>query len=475
MKSKIVKSVLIFVAGGAILFGGLKFKQHLDFNANETEIRRLLTHAESRGFITNGDKFVVKRPDEQNAWIEIGQILQKRDPSKKNQPAFDNQYAGTLLNRAEISDIGLIDSAVALNKTDRERIIEVLNKKGHLQIPFNFNQGYLMLYDQMMPLRMLVNDICLMALSHGYKRDSAAAIANLEAAYLIGSELMAQRDTIPRLAGTVIYQTISKTALRIIEFDPSMIHPLKQLNEKWSPLFDEDPFDDYKWIFLEHLAACRNFDSPEMDRPVPFFPLDKFVKRPNIEDGEKANEIRPGDYLPNSYNMRKYMLTTLQQWMPIFDIVSDPKSKRDSTTNKSILDQINWETDCPPPLKTIFASLLTEKDKDVEMPFAASYLDLNREMFRQLEYKQAYGTFAPKLFTTIRSFHQTDKFSISPRGKGIQIGAGVLDSDGLHKVRVCFPYSGGLTAATYSKTMSKLRDGSLKVNAPSNTPPMISP
>ncbi|MEI8282737.1 MAG: hypothetical protein WCG75_10065, partial [Armatimonadota bacterium] len=90
MKSKIVKSGFVVVVLGGLFFGGFKFKQHLDFNANESEIRRLLTRAESRGFVTDGDKFVVKRPDEQNAWIEIGQILQKRDPSKKNQPTFDN-------------------------------------------------------------------------------------------------------------------------------------------------------------------------------------------------------------------------------------------------------------------------------------------------------------------------------------------------------------------------------------------------
>jgi hypothetical protein len=460
-----------FIIGFLLLIGVGIFtlKQNHDYEASAAEISSLLSEARTKGFPTSGEEFGRKIPDSENAWIEIGPILMKRKDGKADKYAYVNEYASNLLSNGKPSDQKLIQEALDLNRADRETILAVLKSKKSLVIPRNYNEGYTMLYPDLARLKTLTNDLCLDALSHAMTKDSRGTLECLEATYILGSELMSQKDELSRLIAQSIFSIISHADLRIIEVDPSLTGMITDQAKAWAPKFEKDPFDTFEWYFLEQMATCRNFDEPVMDRMYPGFPFDKILKAPDPEVVDKDARIQPGNSIPKSPAMRRYMLSLLHQWSPVIKEIKDPATKRNSKTADSIADRVDWATDCPRPLKDLLTELL-EGSVSVsgQMKFK-SKIDLLFEAFRQVEYKQSHGNYADHILGSIRIDDPTEKFTVTRRGNGIQVGSGYVSDDGLAETRICIPLSAGfMSKPKEPTTMTKLRNGTLKVSGAKN-------
>ena len=469
MAPKFVKVTLSVVLVGVLLFGGLKFKQHLDFQSTGVEIQQLLTQARAKGFATDGKSFVKKLPDDQNAWIEIGPILLKKKDAKSSRMVYSIEHTAELLSNSEATDLPLIESALDLNRIDRESIYAVLKRKGHLQVPHDYNEGPMLLFPEVSRYRVLVSDICLDAASHGLRKDRAGTLKSLDHAFLIGSEMMKNKDDWSRITANLILSIIVRTELRIIEVDPSMLGPIKQQFEGWAPKYDPDPFDGIEWEFLKSLSVCRNFDNPLMDRPNPGFPLDQIIRTPTAKDAQKVYVVAPGSNIPNSTAMRKYMATLLNQWMPAIERMKNPSTEHTYQSEVSILEMVHLEQNCPGPLKDILATIDIGSAAVAEQFIVKTRIDLMKEMLRQLEFKQAHGKFSNHLLGPIRVQNATDIFSVNNRKTGIQIGGGDILEDGLHKYHLCYPLSVEFTSqATVNRIMKDLRNGTIGADGVKN-------
>lgn len=445
--------------------GILSLKKSHDYQANATEINLLLAQARSKGFATAGEDFVKKLPDADNAWIEIAPILMKQENGKRGKYIYTNEYASSLIASGQLSDETIIQESLDLNRTDREMILKALKSKRGFQIPRNYNEGYAMLYPDLARLKVLANDLCLDALSHAMYRDSAGTLSRLDAAYLLGSELMLQKDDLSRLVGLSIFSIVSRLNLRIVEVDPSMIGLIKDRAKTWAPKFEQDPFETFEWYFLEQMAMCRNFDDPILDRPRLGFPLDKIFEPADTKAFDEASRIRPSNAIPKSPAMRRYMVSLLRQWLPAIVQIQNPATKHDASTADAIAAKVDWSVDCPWPLKDLLSSLL-EGTVSVSGQYSVqTKIDLLFEAIRQVEYKQTHGKYSNHVLGLIRVSDPSTKFTVTKRGNGIQIGAGPLNDEGLAQTRICIPVSAGLSMKnTEPSNISRLRNGTLKVS-----------
>ena len=461
-KLRFVLIVGVLIAAGV---GFLKLKHSHDYEANAAEINLLLARARAKGFATAGEVFVKKLPDAENAWIDIAPILMKHKSGDQNRYFYANEYAGTLLASGLSSDKTIIQESLDLNRSNREAILSALKSKRGFQVPRNYNEGYAMLFPDRARLKTLTNDICLDALAHAMHRDSEGTLSRMDAAYLIGSELMSHKDELSRLVALSIFSIISRADLRIVEVDPTMLGPIKDQAKSWAPKFEQDPYDVFEWYFLEQMATCRNFDEPVMDGLYPGFPLDKLIKAPDPEKIDNDARIQPGDAIPKSPAMRRYMVTLLRQWTPVINQIKDPSTKHDVDTADAMADKIDRATDCPKPLKDLLTALL-EGNVSVSALFSSrTKIDLLFEALRQVEYKQTHGKYADRVLGQIRLSDPTMKFKVTKRGNGIMVGSGSINDDGLAQTRICVPVSAGLSRKVKEPTtITQLRKGTLKVN-----------
>ena len=150
-----------------------------------------------------------------------------------------------------------------------------------------------MLYPDLAQLKILANELCLDALAHAMHRDSGGTLANLEGAYVLGSELMQQKDELSRLVALAIWSIISRATQRILEVDPTMLGPVTEQTTTWASKFDQDPYDTFEWYFIEQMATCRNFDEPIMDAVYPGFPLDIVIQVRKDSEKDRQRLSRP--------------------------------------------------------------------------------------------------------------------------------------------------------------------------------------
>ncbi len=458
MRSKI----LSFSLGIAVIFGlsvvFVKVTDNQKFKSNSDEIGKLLAELRSKGFVADGESFVAKLPDDQNAWVEIGRIVTPLIDQKSPRGAFQNRNTIALNSFALPSDLPFFDNAYTFKKSDLDTMIIALKRKGHFQIPRNYNEGYLMEYPEMDALKVLANDIALLALAKAYRRDLVGALDTLRADYVLVAALMDLNETIPRQYAMEIFQrVISKVELRIIEFDPSTIEPVKRQFEEWEPKLDRDPFDTYKWAFLKDLAICRNFDDPIMDKPHIGYPLENLSNYPKGKAVDQYFKLQPGTHIPTSPAMRKCMVNLLHRWRVAIEFIENPKTKRTIQTNDEITKMVALERDCPKPLADRWQELYNGSI-DTQHFRSITNIDLKHEMFRQLEYRQSKGKWSTRVLGTIREFDSSIKYTVTPYKGGIQIGGGSLNPDGQAAYRFCFPHSIGLPVNNaYLETIAKLR------------------
>ncbi len=444
MRSKVLLFGLGLAGFFALIFGVIKFTEGRKFASDYEEIGKLLTEAQSKGFMTDGASFAKKLPDDQNAWIEIGPIITPTIDPKAPRGAYQNRNTIALNSYALPSDLPLFDAAYAFKKADLITMISALKMKGHLQIPRNYNEGYLMEYPEMDALKVLANDIALLALAKTYRRDLVGALDTLRSVYVLVAALMDRNETIPRqYAMEIFLRVISKVEMRIIEFAPSTIEPVKRQFEVWAPKLDRDPFETYKWAFLRDLAVCRNFDDPVMDKPHIGYPLEKLSNYPKGKAVDRYFKIKPGTHIPTSREMRKCMVSMLHRWNSAIDLINDPKTKRTIQTKDKVNEMVAINRDCPKPLLDRWQEFYLKNDLAEDFR-SITNIDLKKEIFRQLEYQQSSGKWGSKVIGPIREFNSSIKYMIIPYKGGIQIGGGDLNSDGQAAYRFCFPHSIGL-------------------------------
>ena len=465
MRSKVLQFSFGVAVILALCFGVNNFTANKQFKANNDEIGRLLLAAQSVGFTADGDGFVKKLPDDQNTWVEIGRIVSPLIDPKSPQGAFQNRNTIALNSYALPSDLPLFDSAYTFKKSDLDMMIMALKRKGHFQIPRNYNEGYMMEYPEMDVLKVLANDIALAALAKAYRRDIVGALDTLRSDYVLGAALMDLNETIPRKTGMEIFKVISKVEMRLIEFDPSIIEPIKKQFEEWAPKFDRDPFDEYKWSFLKDIAICRNYDDPIMDKPHLGWPLEKLSHYPKGKEVDQYLKVKSGTNIPDSPAMRKCLLDTLRRWNSALKFINDPKTKHNIQAVDKITDLVARERDCPKPLQERWQDLAIGNSLSEEFR-GITNIDLKHEMFRQLEYRQKNGEWSKMVLGPIREYNSSIKYRIIPLKGGIQIGGGNLNSDGQAIYRFCFPHNIGLLGNNTSlEIITKIRKKMVKATS----------
>ena len=90
--------IVFGIIGGSLIFlAVLAAKKQIDFSRDASEINSRLSDIRAMGYATNGDEYMRKIPDAENAWIEIGPMLVRYEGEKVIRP-FTSRHSNELLN-----------------------------------------------------------------------------------------------------------------------------------------------------------------------------------------------------------------------------------------------------------------------------------------------------------------------------------------------------------------------------------------
>jgi hypothetical protein len=120
------------IFGGVALIGGaIGIKNLVHLKRDEDAITKLIAEYKAMGIPTNGGELVTKVPDSENAWIEIGPILEEVTPNGAK-ILYKSALPLELLMTCGKQDLPLLRQYLANNQTKRYAIETALKAKPKL-------------------------------------------------------------------------------------------------------------------------------------------------------------------------------------------------------------------------------------------------------------------------------------------------------------------------------------------------------
>ena len=413
--------LLIGIAGSAILIVGAIAIQHKrSYDQDGREITKLIAEYKALGVPTNGSELFHPIPDGENAWTEVGPILLTKRGIGTGM-AFKSSSALELLLACGKNDLPLIKQYLAENKDKRDEIEAALKAKPGLQVPHNYNEGYMMLVPEFAAIRPLTREYCLAAYAAGLDGNMPEVRRNLGLANRFATLCTERPEIISGMIGANIRKIMMQTAYRIIEVDPSMTSELKTIMTAPEMSTYSDPKKTLTCEFVGQLELARYFDAPEMDRPTPPAFLKNFINTMEENDVAKLGKVREGDYIPDSSSMRKFLRNRLESWKPFMTELA--KSGLPSFTAYSHANDMTSSI----PQKLVF--MVQGSDNQDSLIYrglwmAQQYVEMNRVIFKSLEAKAATGSYPKSLESTgikITSTVPADIFVFTANSTGISI------------------------------------------------------
>jgi hypothetical protein len=475
------------IGGAALLIVGIaSLKSKLDHDRNGREITRLIAEYKAMGVPTNGDELVKTIPDSENAWVEIGPILLSKQ-GKGTGNLFKSAVAIELMMTCNKNDLSLMRKYPAENQAKRESIEAALNAKPKIQVPHDYDEGYMMLLPEYSAIRALTREYCLAAYVAGLEGNMPEVTRNLDIANRFATNCLERPEYIGASIGASIRKNIIQAALRIIEANPALANELETYVTAPAMSTVADPKRVVLSEFVAQISIPRYFDVPEMDRQaVPSF-LKSIVQTRTEGDIEKLGRVRHGDTIPDSSTMRKFLRNLLEKWQPILSDLS-----KSGSTSPEGYAKIYDLTSVLPQKLSFLAPDQPYFDRDQlyrGIGLAQVYRGMTTALFKAMAIKRKTGKY-PNSFQEIGSpirllvptdivvyniISDTVSFRVDNRSRGV-----MATDQGLS-----FPASNSTIWPTYAsdvQKVSKYRNGEIlfdgtrtagvaKLGAPTPIPP----
>ncbi len=394
--------IAIVILGAAVLYAGIaSLSAKIKYDGDEREITKLIAEYKAMGVPTNGDELVKTIPDSENAWVEIGPILLSKQGTGTGN-LFKSAVALELMMTCNKKDLPLMRKYLAENQAKREKIEAALNAKPKMQVPHDYDEGYMMMLPEYSAIRGLTREYCLAAYVAGLEGNLPEVTRNLDIANRFATNCLERPEYIGASIGASIRKNILQAALRIIEANPSLTDELESYVTGPAMSLVADPKRIILSEFVAQISIARYFDVPEMDRPaVPSF-LKSIVQTRTDGDIEKLGRVRQGDTIPDSSTMRRFLRNRLETWQPILkDLI---KSGSTSPEGYAKVNNINSVL----PKKLSFLA--------PDQPY------FNRDqLYRGIGFAQEYRGMTTALFKAMTIKRQTGKYPASLREIGSPI------------------------------------------------------
>jgi hypothetical protein len=415
---KSIQIVLGTVGLVIVVAAGLEIKSKVEYDRNGREITKLIAEYKAMGVPTNGDELVKTIPDKENAWVEIGPILLSRR-GEGTAILFKSSIAQELLLTCDKSDLPLIRKYLAENQSKREKIAAALNSKPSLQVPHDYDEGYMMLLPEYSAMRAVTREYCLAAYASGIEGNIPEAIRNLDLANRLAANCIARPDYVGVSVGASIRKNIVQSGSRIIEANGASAPQIEAFLTSPPMSTVADPKLVLRSEFIAQISIGRYFDVPEMDRtPVPKF-LTWAINRKE-PDYYKLGQVKHGDEMPASRTMRSLLRNRLEAWKPImaelgtstlpfaenYALASDMYSVMPKRLSFMMPDQPYFDRD------QLFNGI----------GFAQVYRKMTKAMFKALAIKRQSGKYPPSLKdlkASINFLNPTEKLSYSVTEKSL--------------------------------------------------------
>ncbi len=406
---KLLKAALGLGGVTLLLVGAASFSNRIAYSQDGREITRLIAEYKAMGVPTNGDELVKMIPDSENAWVEIGPILENKVGDGAT-ILFKSAIALELMMTCNKNDLPLMRKYLTENQAKRERIEAALIAKPKIQVPHDYDEGYIMRLYEYSPIRALTREYCLAAYVAGLDGNLPEVIRNLDLANRFATNCIESPIYVGTSIGASLRKNILQAALRIIEANPALANELESYctGPAMSPV--ADPKRVVLSEFVAQISIPRYFDDPEMDRPaVPSF-LKSIVQTRTEGDIEKLGHARHGDFVPDSTTMRGFLRNRLETWQPILNELS-----KTGSTSPEDYAKVNDMSSVLPKKLSFLAPDQPFFDRDQlyhGIGLAQAYREMTKALFNAMAIKRKTGKYPSSLQeigSPIRLLVPTDK------------------------------------------------------------------
>ena len=383
--------IVIGIVGSAVMIiAGIGVRSKMAYDNDSRDISKLIAEYRAVGIPTNGDEIFHRIPDCENAWVEIGPMLVIPGAPTP----FKSEEAVELMMTCGKKDLPLIKRYLAENESKRNAIEAALKAKPKLQVPHDYDEGYMMMLQEMTPIRSVVREYCLAAYAAGLEGNMPEVKRNLNLANRFVVLCTDRSEYISAMIGASLRKTMMQSAYRIIEAKPSLQPELRALMTSPEMTTYTDPKRVAESEFVAQLELARYFDIAQMDKPdVPSF-LKGFIKGPEENEIFKLGKARAGDYIPQSFTMRKFLKARLEHWKPF--MTEMVKSGFPS------MDKYSFATDFGDSLPSKLQAFVgpgNNQDSQIYRGLGTGRMnnEMNLVIFKSLDAKQKTGSYPSSL------------------------------------------------------------------------------
>ena len=397
------------IAGFTLLVGGaISIRNKLDYDRDGQAITKLISEYKAMGVPTNGSELVKKIPDSENAWLEIEPLILKRSEHGAKILYKTELPRGFIFSSTE-DDLNTLDIYLPQNRALRNDIAKALDAKPKIQVPHNYDEGFNMLLPEFAAIRPLAQEFCLDGYVEAMHGNWAKAKHNFDCANRIATSCIDRPELIAVMVGVGIRKVIYTTGYRIIETKSNLAPQMEEYLSSKELNTTGQPIEILKCEFLAHLTIGRNFDVPYFDRPEIPAPLNRLIKLDDRERLSRLDQVKGGDYIPDSRLLRKYLRARLEAWKPsLFEMV---RSGKHDTGNGAPAN--SFMRDLPPKL-AFFAQMQAFEDEMIThgMERSMQQADMNLAILKAISYRAKTGAYPKTLESmgvTIRKLISTEK------------------------------------------------------------------
>lgn len=414
------------------------------------------------GVPTTGSELFTPIPNAENAWSDIGPLLLNKN-GRGNGPLYHSGIALDLIHGGTAKDLDLMHKYLAINAAKRDAITAILKQKPKMQVPHNYDEGFMMLLPEYATMKGLCKDYCLAAYVAGLEGKTDQMLENYNSANRFAKHCFERSELIGNLVGIAIEKIMVASALRLAEQAPAMQPILR--STFMNPEFYGN--SDIKRIIcgetLAQIVTCRFLDSPLADRRKYAPPLDQIFKSPTADDYAKAGTIHTDDYIPKSRSMRNYLRRRLEEDKPFLTHLMAQKELQSMPDYEEFRAFFDF-SGMPPAYesmgpvsddsKVIFENLCMDRE------FAAA----SRNLWRALDVKAKTGAFPANLDQIgipIQSLTSSQGYRYQVVQSGVLLES-MRESNGHPVISLGYPMSLAMqpkTLAAHREMIQKYRKG----------------
>lgn len=472
------------IIGISVLFAGaIALRSKLRYSADEAKIVELTAKIKKLGVATNGAEYFHPIPDSQNMWTDLRPLLFKEQG--KDMPRgelFKSGLGSSFLAVAAKSDLPLIHKYLEANRQRRDAIAAVLKEDKQLQVPHDYDDGFLMLLPELATFKTVGREFCLAAFAAAMEGHADQVIANLEVARKLSNYCVDRGEELPVLVGLAIRAQMNQTCLRVIEQAPELYESIQRYIDR-DGLFSRIKCRQVlETRFLEQIATCRYLDVPKADQRELPFPLSLLPKK-STEENDPLNDgkAQHSDYVPTTHTMRAFMCSRLELWEPFLAKLVTSKDPYecpsyadyapiDASMTKApefIANTLGMETFMNGDKQSYYSLMNREKNYTQAMKFVWAVLEIRRKTGH-------YPANLSDVGVKLDSFDQVGGLVFASDQDGFLLKS--VDPDDQTRFKIGFPISRTREAATnkdYRETIDKYRTG--KTDRNGNDPKAGSP